>query len=165
MKEKVEAVLFVYGEPLNISKIASILKIGKSETEEVLNILSNEYAERETAIELVRTVGDEYVMQLKPEYSELIKYIPSKTSKALLKTLSLIALKQPVSQSYVVKVRGNHTYRHIKKLEEEGLIDKTPKGRTYTLTTTKKFAEYYGLESTSVDEIKKFIAEKIDEER
>jgi segregation and condensation protein B len=165
MKEKVEAVLFIYGEPLSVSKIASILNTSKSVVKEALNILSNEYADRETAIELILTVEDEYVMQIKPEYSGLIKYIPSKTSKALLKTLSLIALKQPISQSYVVKIRGNHAYRHIRKLEEEGLIEKKPRGRTYTLRTTKKFAEYYGLQTTSVPEIKKFIAEKIDEER
>ncbi|MCK4433450.1 MAG: SMC-Scp complex subunit ScpB [Methanomicrobia archaeon] len=164
MKEKVEAVLFVFGEPLSIRKIASILNMRRSEVEEALNVLSNEYSEKDTAIEIINTVEDEYVMQLKPQYSELIKYVPSKTPKSLLKTLALIALKQPVTQINVVKIRGNHAYLHIKKLEEQRLINKKPKERTYVLTTTKKFAEYYGLKTDSVEEIKKFIKEKIDEE-
>jgi len=163
MKEKVEAVLFVFGEPLSIKKIASILNVRRSEVEEALNILSNEYSEKETAIEIINTVEDEYVMQLKPQYSELIKYVPRKTPKSLLKTLSLIALKQPIKQIDVVKIRGNHAYLHIKKLEEQGLIEKKPKERTYILRTTKKFAEYYGLKTDSIEEIKKFIKEKIDE--
>ncbi len=162
MKKKVEAVLFLYGDPLSVKKIALILDTSRSKTERCLNILSNEYSERDTAIEIINTVEDEYVMQLKPAYSHLIKHLPSKTSKALLKTLSLIALKQPIKQADVAKIRGNHAYRHIKKLEEEGLIEKKPAGRTYVLTTTKEFAEYYGLKDDSAREIKKFIKEKIE---
>jgi len=162
MKEKVEAVLFMYGEPLSIKKIASILNTSISEVEEALNVLLNEYSERETAIEIVNTVENEYVMQIKPEYSEIIKYLPRKAPKSLLKTLSLIALKQPIKQIDVIKIRGNHAYSHIKKLEEQGLIEKKPRGRSYIITTTKKFAEYYGLKTDSVEDIKKFIKEKID---
>ncbi|MEA1993125.1 MAG: SMC-Scp complex subunit ScpB [Euryarchaeota archaeon] len=163
MKKKVEAVLFVYGGPLSLKKMASMLKTSRSNVKDALSLLSNEYAERETAVEIVHTVQDEYVMQLKPEYSDLIKYIPSKKSKAILKTLSLIALRQPIKQSKIVKMRGNHAYRHIKKLADDKLIAKKPKGRTYLLTTTTKFAEYYGLKNDSVEETKKFIRKRIEE--
>jgi len=61
-----------------------------------------------------------------------------------MKTLALIAYKQPIIQATVVKYRNNKAYDHLKLLLDEGFIKKEPRGRTFTLTTTTKFIEYFG---------------------
>jgi chromosome segregation and condensation protein ScpB len=61
-----------------------------------------------------------------------------------MKTLALIAYKQPINQSLVVKYRNNKAYDHLKLLLDEAFIKKEPKGRTFVLTTTTKFIEYFG---------------------
>ncbi len=64
---------------------------------------------------------------------------------ALVRTLSAIALKQPVSQADVIKIRGAGAYDHIKELEIRDLIHRQEDGRSPILTTTKKFQEYFRL--------------------
>ena len=61
-----------------------------------------------------------------------------------MKTLAFIAYKQPISQAVVVKYRNNKAYDHLKLLFDEGFIKKEPKGRSFVLTTTTKFIEYFG---------------------
>lgn len=62
-----------------------------------------------------------------------------------MKTLSFIAYKQPVTQSYLAKVRGNLSYSHVKHLQEMGLISEEKLGRTKILRTTPNFADYFNL--------------------
>ena len=61
-----------------------------------------------------------------------------------LKTLSYIDFRQPVPQKQVLTVRGNHVYRHLKQLEELGLITRERVGRTKVIRTTPFFADYFG---------------------
>jgi segregation and condensation protein B len=62
-----------------------------------------------------------------------------------MKTLSFIAYRQPVTQSYLAKVRGNLVYSHVKQLQEVGLITEERLGRTKMLRTTQNFADYFNL--------------------
>jgi segregation and condensation protein B len=62
-----------------------------------------------------------------------------------MKTLSFIAYRQPVTQSYLAKVRGNLTYSHVKQLREMGLVAEERLGRTKVLRTTPNFADYFNL--------------------
>ena len=64
-----------------------------------------------------------------------------------LRTLSYVAYNQPVVQKQVAEARGSHSYKHLKILEQIGLISKTKKGRQTTITTTSEFADYLGLSS------------------
>jgi chromosome segregation and condensation protein ScpB len=61
--------------------------------------------------------------------------------------LSFIALRQPISQSHVVRVRGKLAYQHVKQLKEMDLIsyDKDKLGRSRVLRTTITFADYFNL--------------------
>ena len=163
-RQLIEAVLFVSGKPISLKDLALSLDTTAGEVKELITELQEEYVNMGSAVEIVETVDKKFVMQLKPEFSEIVmNYAPeSGESKATLKTLSLIAYKQPVLQSDVVKYRGTGAYKHIKELEEDGLIERTPKERTYLVKTTPKFAEFYGLKSDSVSDIKKFVEEHLE---
>jgi segregation and condensation protein B len=59
--------------------------------------------------------------------------------------LPYIAFRQPVPQTQVIEVRGNHSYKHLKQLEEMDLIVREGIGKKRVLKTTQFFADFFGL--------------------
>jgi segregation and condensation protein B len=86
-------------------------------------------------------------MQLKAEFAKHVRKLANRPllTPGPLRTLSFIALKQPVTQSYVVRVRGKLAYVHVKQLKDMDLIDDERIGRTRMLRTTSTFADYFNL--------------------
>jgi segregation and condensation protein B len=144
----VEAALYVAGRPLTLSEICSVLKTrSKNKTKRLVEMLAQEYANRNTALEILELKDERYVLQLKADFTPPVRKLVKRPllSVGPLKTLSYIALRQPVSQKRVVEVRGRHAYGHIKLLKEMGLIASERKGRSAILRTTDYFADYFGL--------------------
>ncbi|MEM3593316.1 MAG: SMC-Scp complex subunit ScpB [Candidatus Jordarchaeaceae archaeon] len=142
----IEAALYAAGRPLSIEQIAEIVKIDNLDyVDELVRQLVREYEERNSALEIVALPGSRYVLQLKPSYSNKISSIAPRGLLTLgeLKTLAYIALKQPIEQAKVAKMRGSHSYKHIKRLEELGFLKFEQTGRT---KTTEMFADYFGFE-------------------
>ena len=73
----------------------------------------------------------------------------SEFTKAEQETLALIAYKQPMKQSVVVKIRGNKAYEHVKKFVGIGLINKKRMGHTAELTLNENFFDYFNLTGDS----------------
>jgi segregation and condensation protein B len=156
-KALVEAALFVSGRPLSIKELSRSLGIRSLDyLEKLIELIAAEYAERKSAIEVVRVLGDKYVMQVKQEYSQRVVHLMPRPDLRTgeLKTLALIAYLQPIEQSKVVKLRGSQAYEHIRKLLEMGLIYAEPYERTKLLGTTSKFAELYGFPENDPNIIK-----------
>ncbi|WP_457752573.1 SMC-Scp complex subunit ScpB [Thermococcus sp.] len=146
-KALVEAALFVAGRPLSVKELSRALGIKSLDyLEKLIELIAAEYAERKSAIEVVRVLGDKYVMQVKQEYSQRVIHLMPKPDLRTgeLKTLALIAYLQPIEQSKIIKLRGSQAYEHIKHLLQMGLIYAEPYERTKLLGTTPKFAELYG---------------------
>ncbi|RZN60183.1 SMC-Scp complex subunit ScpB [Methanonatronarchaeum sp. AMET6-2] len=161
-KKIVEAALFTAGNPLNIKEISETTGIPQKKVKDRLKQLKQEYTDRDTSIE-IKEVNKKYVMQVKPKYSEKVMNLaPIEISTPVLRTLSVIAFQQPVSQSEVVDIRGNKAYNHIKELNEMGFVEAKPYGRTKLLKTTTGFAEYFGIEATSPEEVREALSEKFD---
>ncbi len=141
----IEAALFMSPEPLGIDKLAKISKTSVAEALQIIQELMKEYESR-PGIEIVRIEGGKYKMQVRDEYLPFVKDLAAslEMSKAVIRTLALIAFNQPIKQSEVVKIRGNKAYDHIKELIDKGFV-KTRKFRnTLLLETTRKFDEYFG---------------------
>ena len=156
----VEAVLFAAGRPVSAKELGQQLDLPTREVTYLLKALAAAYDERGGPIRIMKTIKDEYVMQLTPEYTEIAEnYLPhARESRALLKTLALIAYKQPIEQSKVIGFRGTSAYKHLKELEDRRLITRKPLERTYLITTTKEFCEMYGLTSTDPEKVKEKFA-------
>ncbi|MDI3475335.1 MAG: segregation and condensation protein [Thermococcaceae archaeon] len=149
-KALVEAALFVAGRPLSVKELSRALGIKSLEyLEKLIELIAAEYAERKSAIEVVKVLGEKYVMQVKQEYSQQVVHLMPRPDLRTgeLKTLALIAYLQPVEQSKIVRLRGSQAYEHIRKLLEMGMIYAEPYERTKLLRTTPKFAELYGFPS------------------
>jgi segregation and condensation protein B len=144
-----EAALYAAGRPLSLEELERVSKTGgMPETESLLQELADEYRNRSSSLEIVQVSKGRYTLQLKPEYSIKVSRLSpgGLLSLGSLKTLALVALRQPIRQSEVIEVRGAHSYEHIHRLEQLGFVRKQPSGKSVTLTTTKMFSEYFGFE-------------------
>src|SRR5262249_8346007 len=74
---------------------------------------------------------------------------PHRLSQAALETLSIIALRQPISRADVAAIRGVEVDGVVKSLLERDLITIVGKsdapGRRMVYGTTQKFLEHFGL--------------------
>ena len=148
----IEAALYVTGKPLDVGVLGSVLNLRSEEKiRRLAAALKEKYAQNSGALEVLELSDGRYVMQLKPEYSKSVKRLATRQLLTLgpLKTLSYIALRQPVAQSHVVKVRGNLAYGHVKVLRDMGLISEEKLGRSKLLRTTPSFSDYFNLSQDS----------------
>ena len=146
LKSRIEAVLFVTAKVLQINDIAEILGEEPEVIEEALLELIMDYASREGALEIDDENG--YILQVKQDHMDIVeKLCPVELRPPVLKTLTVIALKEPIRQSYLKDLRGSNAYDHVSELLEKGLISrhKDKNGRSYNIKTTAKFNEYFKL--------------------
>jgi segregation and condensation protein B len=143
-----EAALYVAGRPLDINEMCSVLTTrSKKKAEQLMEELRADYAARNSAMEILRLKDERYVMQVKAEFTPLVKRLVNRPllSAGPLKTLSYIAYRQPITSRRVIEVRGQHAYGHVKMLKEMGLVGTERNGRSIVLKTTDYFADYFGL--------------------
>jgi len=159
MLEIIEAALFAAGRAVSLEKLAKITGKPKKAVLSVVQELTEAYSSRGSGIEIL-DLGDRYVMQVKPEYSELMREVaPKELSAPKLRTLSMIAYHQPMLQSDLIDMRGSGAYDHIKDLIERGFVESVPCGRSRQLSTTSLFADYFGLKRNDPTAIKEKILE------
>lgn len=143
-----EAALYVAGRPLDLNELCSVLKSrSKNKAKKLARTLMNEYADRDSALEILELKDERYVLQLKADFTPLVRRFVNRPllSMGPLKTLSYIAYRQPVPQKRVIDVRGHHAYGHVKLLKEMNLVGGERSGRSIVLRTTEYFADYFGL--------------------
>jgi segregation and condensation protein B len=145
-KNLIEASLYAAGRPLTIEELSNKLEFPKKEVEVLLNEVAFDYLDRSTAL-IIAQIGERYQMQIKPEYTERVSKFAKggAIAERYLRTLTVIALKQPILKSVVIKIRGSGAYEHVKYLIDNGFIDAIKKGRSHELTTTDKYADMFGL--------------------
>jgi segregation and condensation protein B len=143
-----EAALYVSGRPLDLRTLANVVgSRSKKRVRKLATALIENYKNRQTAIEILEVEGERFVMQLKADYTGKVRKLSTRPllSAGPLKTLSYIAFRQPILQTQVIEVRGNHSYKHLKQLEEMELISREGIGKNKLLKTTQFFADYFGL--------------------
>jgi segregation and condensation protein B len=144
----VEAALYVTGKPLDLKTLSAVVSLRSEEkVKELGRALREKYGSDTSALEVLELSDGRFVMQLKPQYVSDVKRLATRQllTPGPMKTLSFIAYRQPITQSYVAKVRGNLAYSHVKQLREIGLIAEERVGRTKVLRTTPNFADYFNL--------------------
>jgi segregation and condensation protein B len=166
-----EAALFVAGRPLDINELCQVIgSRSKKKVQKYTDALIQDYNARNTALEILALKDERYVLQVKAEYTHLIQKLVNRPllSSGPLKTLSYIAIRQPISQKRVIDVRGQHAYGHIKELKDRGLIMAEKSGRSMALRTTNDFADYFGLPNDIVEmkrNLKKIFGEALKDEQ
>lgn len=146
LKSRIEAVLFTTAKALSAKEIGEILGVEEETAEEALLELIMDYSSRDGALEIDDENG--YILQVKEEHMDIVeKLCPVELKPAVLRTLTVIALKEPIRQTLLKDMRGSTAYEHVQELLDKGLISKSKdkNGRSFNLKTTPKFAEYFKL--------------------
>jgi len=160
----VESLLFSAGKPLSMEEIQETTGLSPKHVSEAIDHLMQSYnidRKNETSLEIVKA-GNKFIMQVKKTFTDQSMMVAKPEIKTdLLKTLALIAFHQPVKQSNLRHMIGERIYADVDQLVSMHLIHSVPQGATETLTTTKLFPEYFGIDSTKPEEIREFLAKKV----
>ena len=110
-----------------------------------LQDLSDKY--RDSGIEVVNK-EDLWKMDVAKEHVGIVNKLATGSAEftnAEQETLAIIAYKQPIKQSVVIKIRGNKAYEHIKNFVSIGLLNKKRTGHTSELSLKDEFYDYFNL--------------------
>lgn len=155
VKSIIESLLFINERPIEMNELLQVVEATKKEVELALDELKEEYAQRQSGICIVKVAGG-YQMCSCPENETWVKKMyqertKQKLSVASLETLAIIAYKQPITRVEVEAIRGVNVDGVAKKLTDSGLIKiggrKDVVGRPFLYITTRKFLEYFGINS------------------
>ncbi len=152
----VEAMLFSSGRPIAPSEIAEASGLSVQDVRQSLKKLKRVYSGRSTAIEIIR-IGDKYSMQLRKDFQKSARNMaPMELPRDVLSAISLIAYYQPVLQSELARKIGPRIYDSVAKLREMGLVNVRSKAHSLELTTSSRFAEFFGIEAKNSADIKQY---------
>lgn len=146
--KRLEAIFFISGRFLSIQELISLSDLNPIVIRELISKLREKYEKEDSAIEIVEKNGF-WKMDVRQEYSDIINRLASgrsEFSKAEQETLAIIAYKQPIKQSVIIKIRGNKAYDHIKKFEDLGLLKKKKVGHTHDLFLSEEFYDYFNVQ-------------------
>ena len=171
LKLIVEAILFAADHPLTVKELKRIFAEAKDEEfpgtttafrnvrePHIISILEELKIEHDTqsrGFQLLEVAGGWRLMSRR-EYSPWLKVLidktrPQRLSQPALETLSIIALRQPISRAEIAVIRGVEVDGVVKMLLERDLITivgrSNQPGKALLYGTTPKFLEHFGLKS------------------
>jgi len=157
----IEAALYAADHPLTLGEIRGLLGTS-SETysRRLIDALVADYGKRGGPLVLSETAKDTFALHLREEYMPKLEGIvpKAKLSRGALKTLALVAYKQPIYQARLAELRGGRVYEHVRQLAALGFVESRPFGRTRVLRTSRRFAGYFGFED-DMDKIRERLEE------
>jgi len=147
--KKVEAALFISGRYLSIQELITLTDVNPILLKKILADLKDKY--NNSGIEITQR-DNLYKMDVSTQYKDIVTKLAtgsSEFSKAEQETLAIIAYKNPIKQSVLIKIRGNKAYEHVKKFTQQNLINKKKQGHTSELSLTENFYDYFHVNNSS----------------
>ncbi len=148
-KGLLEAALFLAEKAVPRRTLVAVLgQASVGYVDQLLEELAQDLSSSERGVELLRR-GDTAQLQVKKDYIDAVAHLAPHQDipRPVLRSLAMIAYNHPMTQSALVKARGNKAYEHVQELVERGLIRTEEQGRTLLLHVTDEFLRYFGLES------------------
>ncbi len=144
LKKEVESLLFSSGKMMKEKELAELTNSSEKEVKDALNELKKEYDERDTSLFLMN-LGESWKLNVREKYMSLVTKIVADTELPfpILETLGVIAFKAPAMQADIIKARGTNAYEQIRVLADGGFVEKKKEGRSFRLSLTPKFFQYF----------------------
>ena len=155
MKSAFEAMLFVWGDPLDVKIAAEVFNIDWKEAYEYFKELQKEYAEQERGI-AIREIDKSFQFCTNPDNSEYIERLctpvkEQRLTQSAMEVLAIVAYKQPVTKGEIESIRGIKCDRVIEGLTKKDLIEEVGRstgiGRPILYGTTKVFLKHFGFKN------------------
>ena len=152
---RIEAILFVAGEPVRVEDLARALEVTTREVEAALTKLRDDYDYGQRGFTL-RRFGSQVQLATRAMYADdivrLLQPVQKQSlSQAVMETLAVVAYRQPVTRAEIEQVRGVKCDYSVQVLTNRGLIEEVGRkealGRPILYGTTEKFLSHFGLQS------------------
>lgn len=152
-KSIIESLLFAWGEPLSLSRIAKTLELRPSEVESLLKDLIKTYEDEGRGIQILEVDKHYQFCSKKDNYKYIETLCQTSKSKGLsnsaLEVLTIVAYKQPITKLDIEQVRGVNSDAALQSLVDRGLVDIVGKldriGRPQIYGTSQLFLKTFGL--------------------
>ncbi|MBO6094189.1 MAG: SMC-Scp complex subunit ScpB [Oscillospiraceae bacterium] len=151
---RIEAVLFVAGDAVEIRELARALGMEEKTVHKILKELQSEYDFHQRGF-LLKLFGTKVQLATRPLYSDdvirLLQPVQRQSlSQAVMETLAVVAYKQPVTRAEVEQIRGVKCDYSLQSLMNKGLIREIGRketiGRPILFGTTDEFLSRFGIE-------------------
>lgn len=163
---QLEALLFIYGEPMALPKIAQTLGIKLEEVSAAAKELGEFLNTSKSGLVLL-TLYDKIQLATRPEFSSLLeKVLKAELNESLtpasLETLSIIAYSAPIARAEIDYIRGVNSSYTLRALSLRGLIERAsdPKrGNAYVYSPSFDLLKHIGVDKVeNLPEYEKFRA-------
>ncbi len=169
-KSIIEALLYVWAEPIHLDELAAIIDLNKVTTKRLLSEMQDEIEHYRRGL-VLNEYDDYYQFSTRLEHSSYISKLVKDSKKrelsnSSMETLAIIAYKQPVTRIEVDNIRGVKSSSSIDTLVKRGLITEVGRldkiGKPILYGTTLEFLRFFNIQSLDqLPEIKDL--EKLDE--
>jgi segregation and condensation protein B len=151
-----EAILFLADEPLNVKRLALVLRMADgTEARRHVRRLQSLYEKEDAAFEIVEVAGG-FQLLTRPIFYRWLARMPIpgsdlRLSGAALETLTIVGYRQPIMRADVEAIRGVQCGDILRQLMERGLVRITGRhdslGRPVLYGTTRRFLQLFGLKN------------------
>ena len=154
MRDVLEALLFVHGDPISWEQLASWASCSPEEAERLVNELDADLGARGSGL-VVQRVGGGVRLAARPDLHEALRERlqesqPEPLSHASWEVLAIVAYRQPVTRLEIETVRQTGSERALETLLGRDLIEevgrKEAPGRPILYGTTQSFLLQFGLD-------------------
>ncbi len=158
---RLEALLFVSGDPLSTAKCARVCGFSREHLAQVV-AAHTQRAQRTGSGLRISVCNDTVQMVTAPHTQQVVEKLVTDArnedlSKAALEVLAIVAYRSPVSRAEVDAIRGVNCAFSLRNLLMRGLIERVPdpnRPRAYLYRVTHDFLSHLGLQS--VEELPDF---------
>ena len=152
----IESILFISGRFLSIQELMALSELNSMMIIECLGKLKDKHNKEDSSLEIIER-DNLWKIDVRSEYHYLINKLAGGSQEfttAEQGTLAIIAYKQPIKQSVIIKIRGNKAYDHVHKFVKLGLLKAKKEGHTNILTLSDEFYDYFGVAAGSNNVLK-----------
>ncbi len=151
----VEAVLFAAAEPIEYTKLASVLGMDDEQVLLALDALQNKYDAENSGICLLK-LDTKYQLCSKKEFVDAVRNVldlkrNAPLSQAAFEVLAIVAYNQPITKPYIEQIRGVDCSGVVNTLCQRGLVEEKGRldvpGRPVLYGTTADFLRCFSLNS------------------
>tara|TARA_Y100000588_G_scaffold194308_1_gene208396 strand:+ start:84 stop:704 length:621 start_codon:yes stop_codon:yes gene_type:complete len=156
-----EAILFGSGRSMSLEELSEMLGEPKGVIHVGLSNLRKTIEQRDGCALQLTDVSGRWIFEVRPELSSFLpETFRADIPQRLLPAAALIAYHQPMAQSQLVDMLGQRAYDHVRDLSSRGLVDRRRDGLTRRLTTTRRFAEYFGCPEVEFRKVRTWFREE-----
>jgi len=152
---EIESMLFTWGEPLSIKKMADVLDIPYVEVKQNILEMQEAYKANDRGLQLVE-INSSFQLSTKRENHAYIEKLCKRSkskglSQATVEVMAIVAYQQPITRTQIEQIRGVSCDRAIKVLVDRELIEVKGRleqiGKPVIYGTTDVFLKCFGFKS------------------